>query len=125
MGFRETFCRMTEARGTISEISRATGIDTGLLCRYKSDVVPSLDNAVLIADFFNVSLDYLAGRTPDPVMHDPGDRTAMIVTRSYDMMGPAGRQTLATVAKSMAMDPANRVQKSGGEYPQDRNAAGA
>ena len=69
MGFRETFCHLAETRGVMAEISRQTGISKAILCRYKDGVAPSFDNAILIADFFGVSLDWLAGRSADPVLH--------------------------------------------------------
>lgn len=111
MGFRETFCHLAETRGVMAEISRQTGISKAILCRYKDGVAPSFDNAILIADFFGVSLDWLAGRSADPVLHAGDDCAARVVLASYEVMGPAGRRTLATVAKSMALDPANRDAK--------------
>ena len=111
MGFRETFCHLAETRGVMAEISRQTGISKATLCQYKDGVTPSFDNAILIADFFGVSLDWLAGRSADPVLHAGDDRAARVILASYEVMGPAGRRTLATVAKSMALDPANRDAK--------------
>lgn len=38
--------------------------------KYESgERIPSLGKAVLLADFFAVSLDYLAGRSDNPSMH--------------------------------------------------------
>ena len=111
MGFRETFCHLAETRGVMAEISRQTGISKAILCRYKDGVAPSFDNAIRIADFFGVSLDWLAGRSADPVLHAGDDPAARVILRSYEVMGPAGRRTLATVAKSMALDPSNRDAK--------------
>ena len=108
MGFRETFCHLTETRGVMAEISRRTGISKAILCRYKDGVTPSFDNAILIADFFGVSLDWLAGRSSDPVLHSGDDPAARVILASYEVMCPSGRQALTTVAKSMALDPANR-----------------
>lgn len=108
MGFRKTFCHLTETRGVMAEISRQTGISKATLCQYKDGVTPSFDNAILIADFFGVSLDWLAGRSADPVLHAGDDRAARVILRSYEVMGPAGRQALTTVDRSMALDPANR-----------------
>lgn len=108
MGFRETFCHLTETRGVMAEISRQTGISKAILSHYKDGVTPSFDNAILIADFFGVSLDWLAGRSPDPVLHSGDDPAARVILKSYEVMGPAGRQALTTVAKSMALDPSNR-----------------
>ena len=30
---------------------------------------PSFGNLIALADYFNISLDYLAGRTDDPILH--------------------------------------------------------
>ena len=51
------------------KISRRTlsglcGLSSGAVRRYESgEVAPSFDSAVAIADFFGVSMDYLAGRS--------------------------------------------------------------
>ena len=58
-----------------------------------------------------VSLDWLAGRSADPVLHAGDDPSARAILASYEVMWPAGRRTLATVAKSMALDPSNRDAK--------------
>lgn len=117
MGFRETFCHLTEPRGAMAEISRQTGISKAILSRYKDGVTPSFDNAILIADFFGVSLDWLAGRSNDPVLHAGDDPAARVILASYEVMGLAGRQTLTTVAKSMALDPSNRAAKPAARQP--------
>lgn len=88
MGFRETFCHLAETRGVMAEISRQTGISKAILCRYKDGVAPSFDNAIRIADFFGVSLDWLAGRSADPVLHAGDDRAARVILASYEVMGP-------------------------------------
>ena len=49
----------------------ATGIDQGLLSKYENGQrVPSIENLLMLADFYQVSLDYLLCRTNDPVVHD-------------------------------------------------------
>lgn len=49
---------------TISELSRATGISVASLSTYMTgSVEPTLGNVLLLANAFNVSVDYLLGRT--------------------------------------------------------------
>lgn len=62
MGFAETFEEMVAPRGTMAKLSKATGIPDSLLSRYKKGTDPTLSNACLIADFFGITLDQLAGR---------------------------------------------------------------
>ena len=41
-----------------------TGIDQALLSKYESgERVPTVENLIILADYFHTSLDYLMGRT--------------------------------------------------------------
>ena len=47
---------------TQADLSRATGISTGLISQWKKRMQsPSAEKLKLIADYFNVSTDYLLG----------------------------------------------------------------
>ena len=47
-----------------SEIAKGTGLSlTAILGYEEGSQVPKMDSLIKLADFFNVSLDYLAGRT--------------------------------------------------------------
>jgi transcriptional regulator with XRE-family HTH domain len=49
-------------KGEAYKLSKATGISEGLISDYKNDKVkPAIENLVKIADYFNVSADYLLG----------------------------------------------------------------
>ena len=50
-----------------SELSKATKISTGLLSQWKSRMQnPSLQKLSLVADHYNVTVDYLLGNVSDP-----------------------------------------------------------
>ena len=52
---------------TQEDIAPQLGIRYSTYCRYEhGGSEPDISDAARIADFFNVSLDYLAGRTDDP-----------------------------------------------------------
>ena len=52
---------------TAYRVSKETGISQGLMNEYKSGKkLPTLQNLLKIADFLNVSIDYLVGRTDKP-----------------------------------------------------------
>ena len=62
------FEALLKERGvTVAEVSRQTGIRQSTLSNWKKrDNQLSGKNAILVADFFDVSVDYLMGRTDDP-----------------------------------------------------------
>ena len=45
-------------------LSEATGISQGALSNYKNGRMPKVDELCRLADFFNVSVDSLLGRSP-------------------------------------------------------------
>ena len=51
-------------------VAKDTGISQGLMNEYKNGVkLPSIENLVKIADYLDVSVDYLLGRTSNPDSH--------------------------------------------------------
>lgn len=58
---------LLEPRGTSKKLSDATGISTGNITDWKKGKSkPTAEALVLIADYFNCSIDYLLGRTDNP-----------------------------------------------------------
>lgn len=52
------------------KLSDDTGISTGNISDWKSGrCCPSINALITIADYFDISLDYLVGRTDDPILH--------------------------------------------------------
>lgn len=52
---------------TQKELAEYTGVSAVSIQRFEyGSVRPSLDSLISIADFFDVSLDYLVGRSDDP-----------------------------------------------------------
>ncbi len=44
-----------------------TGIEQALLSKYETgDRIPPTETLIILADFYNVSIDYLLGRTDNP-----------------------------------------------------------
>lgn len=50
---------------SIAELERTVGISNGQIRRWDKSS-PKLENLSKVADYFNVTTDYLAGRTPTP-----------------------------------------------------------
>lgn len=66
--FSDILVKLIEERGvTAYQIAKATGLSNTALSRYKSGKQdPAIDKLIAIADFFDVSTDYLLGRTSNP-----------------------------------------------------------
>lgn len=66
--FTEIFVQyIADQNITAYRVSKETGISQGLMNEYKSGKkLPTLQNLLKIADFLNVSIDYLVGRTDKP-----------------------------------------------------------
>lgn len=48
-------------------LQMATGIDQGLLSKYETgERTPTTDNLIILADYYQVSIDYLLCRTENP-----------------------------------------------------------
>ena len=55
---------------TQKEIADAIGVSSVSVQRFEyGSVRPSLDTLIALADYFDVSLDYLVGRSDDPARH--------------------------------------------------------
>ena len=54
---------------TATALLKELKLSTSKLTAWKNGSVPNLDVATMIANHFNVSLDYLVGRTDNPRLH--------------------------------------------------------
>ena len=98
--FSKRFKYLIHLRGCqLLDISQATGITSSALSRYTKydqyQLTPSLENVVAIANYFDVSVDWLLGRTEDNAAisrlidawnhASPEDRAIMtIIVNKYD-----------------------------------------
>ena len=66
--FTDVFVNILQEKDiTPYRIAKETGISQGLMSRYKNGKkTPSAESLVKIADYLNVSVDYLLGRTDNP-----------------------------------------------------------
>lgn len=63
MKFADRFSELVSNRGDVARLSEATGMSDSILSKYKRGITePTLPQAVVIANYFDVSLDWLAGR---------------------------------------------------------------
>lgn len=73
--FKDIFIRLLQDRKMSAyQVSKDTGISESLISNWKSGrQLPKYDSLIILADYFNVSGDYLLGRTDDPVLHESAD----------------------------------------------------
>ncbi|MGB9782605.1 MAG: helix-turn-helix domain-containing protein [Moorellaceae bacterium] len=66
--FGERLNHLRKSRGLkAEELTEAIGLKRRIIFHYeKNEAKPSFDILIRLADFFDVSLDYLVGRSDDP-----------------------------------------------------------
>lgn len=66
--FKEKFVQILQQKHiTPYEVAKSTGISQGLMSEYKNGIkMPTIINLTKIADYLEVSTDYLLGRTDKP-----------------------------------------------------------
>ena len=84
---------------TQQQVADAINIDRALYVRYENGTrTPPIQNLVILADFFHVSLDYLVGRSDDPMYEhkwtsEDGAQNVLLSTEK-DPPAPSRRREL-------------------------------
>lgn len=96
--------QLCEQKGeTLASLERRMDFGNGTIRRW-GDTTPSGDKLAKVADFFNVSVDYLLGRNvsgpSDPSADDP-DENFTILSRNAKKLSPGQRKKLLDLAKVM------------------------
>lgn len=73
--------RISELRDThnllMKDMAKIVGISIqGYSLLEKGVNTPSTNTLISIADYFNISIDYLVGRSDDPTLHQPHEKDA-------------------------------------------------
>lgn len=69
--FAKRLLQLREQKGISNQvIADLLNVQIRVVQRYiKGETTPPLEKAIILADFFDVSLDYLVGRSNDPIRH--------------------------------------------------------
>jgi len=61
--FKDIFVKLLQDRNVSSyKLTKDTGINNGLISKWKSgQVIPSAEKLIVLADYFDISVDYLLG----------------------------------------------------------------
>ncbi len=66
---------LEEKELSAKKLSDDTGISTGNISDWKSGrCMPSINALITIADYLNISIDYMVGRTDDPILHKKSEK---------------------------------------------------
>lgn len=95
--FSDILVELAQSRGvTMYELSQKTNIPQSLLSNYKNGKKkPALENIIKLADFFDVSTDYLLGRTDNPNVSENN-----IIQSSNVINGNNGNHSPLTVTET-------------------------
>lgn len=68
--FKERFTNLLTTKGvTAAKLAKDTGLSDAVISQWKNGKqVPSADKLIVLADYFDVSIDYLVGRVDDPAL---------------------------------------------------------
>lgn len=82
--FYETLKKLCTERGIrVTNVISELGMGTGNLSSWKSGNIPKGDTLSKIADYFNVTTDYLLGRTEQKMAAPSEDETAALLQEPY------------------------------------------
>lgn len=60
-----------ENKSKPNPVAKELGISSGIITRWKhGNTLPTGENLIKIANYFNVSIDYLVGRTDNPKINN-------------------------------------------------------
>lgn len=73
--FSERIKELRSSKGlTMEKLGKDIGSTRATICNFENGQrKPSLDMLIKLADYFDVSIDYLVGRTDDPKLHQKED----------------------------------------------------
>jgi transcriptional regulator with XRE-family HTH domain len=97
---------------TAYKINKDVGISISLVTYYsKGERQPTIDNLVKLADYFNVSVDYLLGREENkksPAV-ETGDKELDNLFAKIKILIPKARQRIIDQVEDMMCNPENLV----------------
>lgn len=115
MNFFDRYLQLCEANNLLPRSEKAAkmfGVTRATITSWdKNQSIPKGDTLIHIADAFGVSVDYLVGRTDDPVDYSNPDLQAELAGAAMDALGGDPKKALAfqqAVAQDAASDPGPR-----------------
>ncbi len=88
---------------TFAELERILGFSNGQIRRWES-TKPGIDKIQKVADYFDVSVDYLLGRKKDEYLGEHQNEDVLIMHRAAENMNEAQRQKALTILEAIFDD---------------------
>ncbi|MCE4987168.1 XRE family transcriptional regulator [Staphylococcus haemolyticus] len=88
---------------TVAELERRIGLSNGQITKWRRQV-PGINKVQLVADYFDVSVDYLLGREKDEYAGEDKSEDILIMHRATENMTEAQRQKALTILETMFDD---------------------
>ena len=88
---------------TFAELERILGFYNGQIRRWEK-TKPGIDKIQKVADYFDVSVDYLLGREKDEYTGEKKDEDILIMHRATENMTEAQRKKALTILETMFDD---------------------
>lgn len=102
------FDLLKESHTNQSEFAKAIGVSTGNVTDWKNGrSAPKADTLIKIADYFNVSVDYLLGRTVSRQSAAPPgiSAEALLIAAAFDRATPKEQDTVRVVLSEYIASP--------------------
>lgn len=94
--FRTRLKALTDGRGMLNvDLAKALNISASSISRWYSERGPDLTSAWILADFFNVSIDWIVGRTDERYSVIPEDFQQLL--NKYETATPTDRLVIDTL----------------------------
>lgn len=86
---------------TLAKLEEDTGLSSSIIRKWKNNTSPSIDKVKVIAEYFNVSTDYLVGLSgiSTPAEALIGDEDFVSLQRAKSRMSPQDRDKMMRMLK--------------------------
>lgn len=71
---------------TVTKLLKILNLSTSFGTYWKNGRIPGVDTVKEIADYFDISTDYLLGRTSNPISHKKADTISRDLIRELDQL---------------------------------------
>ena len=103
-----------EKKQTLKQMAEAFGTSNQVISRYElGQAEPDFETLIKIADYFNVSVDYLLGRTDKRFTSDKTFTTEQLrLLNAFDALIPPMQEYILEMVEKLVEQPQNTVKRA-------------